>query len=130
MSRQSVRIGAILCFLAVAFGAFGAHAFRTRVSPEMLEIFRTGALYHFLHGLALIAFGSVHARFPEKKANLITACFCVGVVIFSGSLYALALSGQRWLGAITPIGGGFFLLGWAVLAYASNSVNVVAESTP
>jgi uncharacterized membrane protein YgdD (TMEM256/DUF423 family) len=116
--RKFLEVGALLAFLGVAAGAFGAHWLRERVPAEMLEVFRTGALYQMIHALALVALGSSGARlgsWGERSAWL----FIVGTVLFSGSLYALALSGVRVWGAVTPLGGICFLAGWLCLFVAA-----------
>ncbi len=109
-----VRLAGILGFAGVALGAFGAHALRTRVEPRFIEIWQTGVQYHLLHVLALLALAALGQRVARPTA--VAALFTAGIVIFSGSLYALVLTGQRWLGAITPMGGVAFLIGWALLA--------------
>jgi uncharacterized membrane protein YgdD (TMEM256/DUF423 family) len=114
-----VALGAALAGLAVAAGAFGAHALRARLEPGDLQVFETAARYQMYHGLALIAAGWVMDRWPGPLANAAAWCFLVGVVLFSGSLYALTLSGVRGLGAITPLGGLAFLAGWGCLAVAA-----------
>jgi uncharacterized membrane protein YgdD (TMEM256/DUF423 family) len=104
-------------FLAVAFGAFGAHGLRARLSPDMLAVFETGVRYHMYHALALMLTAAAIGRMGS--ARLLVAAgwlFAVGIVLFSGSLYALALTGTAVLGAITPLGGLAFLAGWACLA--------------
>ena len=107
-------IGATLAFLAVAFGAFGAHALRERISTELLAVFQTGVQYQAMHALALLALGLAAPDRPWiRRASWL---FVAGVVVFSGSLYALALTGTRSFGAITPLGGVCFLLGWGILA--------------
>ena len=98
MTRTFFALGALSALLAVAAGAFGAHALRARLVPDMQTVFETGARYHMYHALAL---------------------FVAGTVLFSGSLYLLALTGQRWLGAITPLGGLALIAGWAALAWAA-----------
>ena len=113
-----IRIGAILGFLGVALGAFGAHALRERLSPASLEVWHTAVLYHLLHALVLLSIGFyVRATGSDLKTSAVF--FLAGTVIFSGSLYALALSGVKPLGAITPIGGVCLLIGWALLAFKS-----------
>ena len=109
MNRLLVAIGAINAALAVAAGAFAAHGLRARLEPRALEVFETGARYHMYHALAIIAAGLVAARVPGWL-------FLAGIVLFSGSLYALALSDVKVLGAITPLGGLAFLVGWVWLA--------------
>ena len=118
-SRQLVALGASMAGLAVAAGAFGAHALRARLAPGDLLVFETGARYQMYHGLALIAAGWIAERWPGPLASAAGWCFVAGIVLFSGSLYALTLSGVRALGAITPIGGVCFLAGWACLAMAA-----------
>jgi len=110
-----IRIAAVLAFLGVALGAFGAHALRDRLSPALLQVWNTAVLYHLLHAVALFALGLFMRATGAQLATgawLLTA----GVIVFSGSLYALALSGIKPLGAITPLGGVLFLAGWAWLA--------------
>ena len=109
-------IGAVFGFLAVAAGAFGAHALSARLEPDLLEIFETGARYQLIHALALIAVRLVLGRGVARSAVIAGWLFTIGVVIFSGSLYALALTGIRSFGAITPIGGLALLGGWLALA--------------
>lgn len=107
--------GGAFGFLGVALGAFGAHGLKARVSPEMLEVFRTGAHYQLLHALALLAVVALGSKVEPRWAKVAGTLFAVGVVIFSGSLYALALSGVRQLGAVTPLGGVCLLAGWLSL---------------
>ena len=111
-------LGALLGFLSVAFGAFGAHALRARLDPEMLAVFETGVRYQFLHAVALLFVGQ-HAASPARSGvRLSGTLFVIGIAVFSGSLYALALSGVRLWGAVTPLGGASFLAGWLALAWA------------
>ena len=117
MERTFFTMGALLAGLAVAAGAFGAHALRDRVAPDMLAIFETGVRYQMYHALALLGVAWATARWPDSSAVLAGWCFVAGIVIFSGSLYVLALTGVRWLGAITPLGGLAFLAGWALLVW-------------
>ena len=114
MSRASVGIAGLLGFSAVALGAFGAHGLRDRLGPGMLEIYRTGALYHLVHAVAALAVALSSDRL--KRGALIVAFLAMGVVVFSGSLYALAVTGRTGLGAVTPVGGLCFLIAWALLA--------------
>ena len=115
MSRIALlRFGAALCFLAVALGAFGAHALKAALqSNGMLEVWNKAVLYHFLHGVALAAL-ALHGAGNRATCFL----FVAGILLFSGSLYAMALANVRWLGAITPLGGLCFLAGWAWLMIA------------
>src|ERR1044071_9390539 len=120
MERTFFALASILGGLAVALGAFGAHALKARLSADMLQIFETGVRYHFYHALALGLVVVAIQYWP--KTNLPTLAgwlFIAGIVIFSGSLYLLAITGIRWLGAITPIGGVAFIAGWACLALAA-----------
>lgn len=118
LARRFLPIAALYGFTAVALGAFGAHALKASLSPDALNQFETGARYLMYHGLALGLVAT--ARVPGVRAAHISAiCFTVGPLIFSGSLFLLALTGQRWLGAITPIGGVFQLAGWVALGLAS-----------
>lgn len=102
--------------LAVAFGAFGAHALRTRLDPYAMGIFETAVQYHFAHSLALLAVALLYrsAQAP-RLLGFAGLAFSAGLVLFSGSLYLLAVSGLRWLGAITPLGGMAFIAGWSLL---------------
>lgn len=117
--RLWLGLGSAYGFLAVALGAFGAHALKARLSPEMLGIWRTGVDYHFYHALALLLLGLLARQAPSAALNAAGVCFAAGVLLFSGSLYALALSELRVLGAITPAGGLLFLTGWLLLGYAA-----------
>jgi uncharacterized membrane protein YgdD (TMEM256/DUF423 family) len=112
-----VALGALSAFLAVALGAFGAHALRDRLAPDLLAVFETGARYHLVHAVAIVVVGFAEARLPAVRVSGIL--FLVGTLLFSGSLYALALTGVRAFGAVTPLGGLAFLVGWAWLAWAA-----------
>jgi uncharacterized membrane protein YgdD (TMEM256/DUF423 family) len=109
-------VGAIAAGVAVMLGAFGAHGLKSRVEPEMLAVFETGVRYHMYHALALLAVGWAATRWPSPLIAASGWAFLAGIVIFSGSLYLMTLTGARWLGAITPIGGVAFILGWIALA--------------
>ena len=111
MKRTPLILAGLAGASGVAFGAFGAHALRDTLSPPMLEIFDTAARYHLVHAAALLAVAAVPGRFATAAAW----CFAGGIVVFSGSLYALALTGERWLGAVTPVGGAAFVAGWLCL---------------
>jgi uncharacterized membrane protein YgdD (TMEM256/DUF423 family) len=113
-------VAAINGFLAVAAGAFGAHGLQGRLDPHALSVFETGARYQMYHALA-IGLAALAARgAASPAANAAAIFFLVGIVLFSGSLYALALTGMRGLGIITPFGGLSFLVGWAALAWAAS----------
>ncbi len=115
VARRSLAIGAALGLLGVAAGAFGAHALRDAVSARDLEIWQTGAHYQQLHALVLVAIG-MGVRAPGRALAVAAVLFTLGVVVFSGSLYAMVLGGPRVLGAVTPLGGLCFMVGWAALA--------------
>ncbi len=119
MDRTFLALGAISAAISVAAGAFGAHALKARLTPDLLAIFETGARYEMYHafGLALAAWAV--ARYPGAAAVWAGWLFVAGTVIFSGSLYALALTGVRALGAVTPLGGVAFIAGWIALAAAA-----------
>ena len=104
--------------LAVLLGAFGAHALKTRLSPEMLQVYKTGVEYQFYHALGLLLIGLIGFQIDSKWLRWSGILLIVGIVIFSGSLYALSISGIKTLGAITPIGGLSFVAGWISLAIA------------
>lgn len=119
-ARTAVTLGGIGMFVAVAAGAFGAHLLKGRLEPEMATVWQTAVTYQAWHALALMGMGSLLAHWPGKRGFAIAAwLFLAGIVLFSGSLYALALTGVRGLGAVTPLGGAAFLAGWAVLAWSA-----------
>lgn len=115
MTRLFFILAAASGFIAVAAGAFGAHALKARLTPEMLAIFETGARYQMFHVVGLLAAACAAERWPGRAVNVAGWCFVAGTLIFSGSLYALALTGVRALGAVTPAGGVLFLVGWLLL---------------
>lgn len=115
-----VSIAAVSGFLAVALGAFGAHGLKGKLSPDMLAVYETAVQYHFWHTLALLGVAILLQQGLESGLLRWSGwLFSLGILIFSGSLYVLAISGIKWLGAITPIGGLMFLIAWALLAIAS-----------
>ena len=116
MQKTFMAWGAVFMALSVAIGAFGAHMLEGRISADELATFETGVHYHMIHGIAVIITGLAAGLFGEsKKLFWAGVLFIVGIFIFSGSLYVLSLSGIKWLGAITPIGGVSFIAGWLVL---------------
>ena len=119
MERVFFGLGAASAMLAVAAGAFGAHALRARITPEHLTVFETGARYQMYHALALLAVAWTVARWPGSLPVYAGWLFVLGSILFSGSLYILALTGIRWWGAVTPIGGVAFLAGWLCLVLAA-----------
>lgn len=112
-------VGSLAGFFAVALGAFAAHGLKHRLSAELLAAFETGARYQMFHALALLAVALLSSRAASPAASVAGWAFTLGILLFSGSLYLLALSGVRWLGAITPLGGVAFLVGWVALAVAA-----------
>src|SRR5215470_20293302 len=119
MDRLFATFGSISALIAVAAGAFGAHALRGRLAPDLLAVFETGARYQMYHALALLAVAWIASRSPSPLATWSGYLFVLGTVLFSGSLYALALSGVRIFGAVTPLGGLAFMAGWICLAVAA-----------
>lgn len=120
MAKLFITLASLSGMLAVAFGAFGAHALKSRLDDYALGVFQTAVQYHFYHSLALLAVGVV--AFSQPETALLRSSgwlFIIGIVIFSGSLYLLSISGMRWLGAVTPLGGLAFIAGWGCLAAAS-----------
>jgi uncharacterized membrane protein YgdD (TMEM256/DUF423 family) len=117
MERTFVGIGSMMALIAVAAGAFGAHALKERLSPELLATFEVAARYHMYHALGIIAVAWTTSRWPGSAPA--GWFFLAGIVIFSGSLYLLAITGHRWLGAVTPLGGLAFLTGWLALAWSA-----------
>ncbi|WP_237173522.1 DUF423 domain-containing protein [Paracandidimonas lactea] len=118
-TRHVVTIAAILMLLGVAAGAFGAHGLKRVVSTDMLGIWHTAVLYQLVHGLGMLLAALLAQQFGSALFNAAATVMLAGVLIFSGSLYALVLTGATWLGAITPIGGMAFLAGWGILAWAA-----------
>jgi uncharacterized membrane protein YgdD (TMEM256/DUF423 family) len=119
MDRFFFAAGSLLAFLAVALGAFAAHSLKARLSGDMLTIFETGVRYHMYHALALLLTAALAGRFDGRSIVAAGWLFVAGIVLFSGSLYVLAVTGVTTFGAITPIGGVAFLAGWICLAVAA-----------
>ena len=119
MGQIFITISAVLGFLGVALGAFGAHGLKSKLSADMMAIFETGARYHLIHAVALFGIGILARQMDVTAIKVAGISMIFGILVFSGSLYALAISGVRVLGAITPIGGLGFLIGWAALAVAT-----------
>ena len=118
-ARLTLVLASVAMFLAVALGAFGAHALKARLSAEMTAVWQTAVQYHAWHGLAIFGVGLLMRISPELRGLAAVAwCFLAGIVVFSGSLYLLAATGVTGLGAVTPVGGIAFLAGWATLAWA------------
>lgn len=117
--RHLIAIAAVNLFIAIAAGAFGAHALKTYLSPDMLMVWQTAVQYQMLHGLALLALANLITRWDAKKIRFSAIGMILGIVLFSGSLYLLAYTGIRVLGAVTPFGGVAFLVAWAYLAWTA-----------
>ena len=119
-ARLAIVAASLLMAAAVALGAFGAHALKARVAPDMLAVWQTGVTYHAWHALALFLLGLLMLHVPASIALRYAAwLFVAGIVLFAGSLYLLALGGPRWFGAITPFGGVAFIAGWIAVAIAA-----------
>lgn len=116
MNRTFVSLGAVLALVGVALGAFGTHALRDKVTPKDLETWHTAVQYHTLHAVGLVVIGLLCAHSGAKLVRTAGWLHVAGIAVFGGSLYVLVLSGQRWLGAVTPLGGLCFLSGWLALA--------------
>ena len=120
MAKLFITLASLSGMLVVAFGAFGAHALKNRLDDYSLGVFQTAVQYHFYHSLALLAVGVIALSQPHSVLLRSSGwLFLIGILIFSGSLYLLSVSGMRWLGAITPLGGLAFIAGWGCLAAAS-----------
>jgi uncharacterized membrane protein YgdD (TMEM256/DUF423 family) len=113
-----VRAACLFMFLAVALGAFGAHAIRGRISDYYLDVYKTAVLYQFIHALGLCVVAWLSTVSSDPKITLAGFLMAAGIIIFSGSLYVLSLTGIKWLGALTPIGGLCFLAAWGCLFLA------------
>ena len=119
MDRLFFGVGSLSALLAVAAGAFGAHALKVRLTPDLLAVFETAVRYQLVHSLALLASAGAVSRWPMLATRLAGVFFIVGIVLFSGSLYVLTLSGLRGFGIVTPFGGVALMAGWACLAWAA-----------
>lgn len=117
MPRLFFILGAVAAGLGVALGAFGAHGLADRVTPERLETFKTGVQYHLIHALALFVVSWAATQWPGWAVAASGYLFLAGLVLFSGSLYLLVLTDTPWLGAVTPLGGVAFIVGWGLLAW-------------
>lgn len=118
MTNLFLTLAACSGFLAVAIGAFGAHGLESVLTPESMRTYQTGVQYHFYHSLALFGVAILSAQTePARLMSIAGWSFVAGILLFSGSLYVLSVTGIRWLGAITPLGGVAFLIGWGSLAW-------------
>ena len=119
MFRVLLLLAALFGFTGVGLGAFAAHGLKGQLSAEYLAVFQTGVHYQMLHALALLGLAALRQRLGGRLLTAAGVCFCVGILLFSGSLYALTLSGISALGMITPVGGLMFLAGWLCLGLAA-----------
>lgn len=117
--RQLIILAALNMIAAVGAGAFGAHGLKQMISTDLLAVWQTGVLYHLIHALGLFIVALLAARYGASLFTTAGLIMFVGIVLFSGSLYILALTGTRWLGIVTPIGGVAFLVSWALVAWAA-----------
>lgn len=117
--RQLTILAAINLLIAVGAGAFGAHGLKRLVTPELLSVWQTGVMYHLIHGLGLFIIALLGARYGSPLLSAAGLVMFIGIVLFSGSLYVLTLTGTHWLGAITPVGGAAFLAAWTMVALAA-----------
>jgi uncharacterized membrane protein YgdD (TMEM256/DUF423 family) len=108
-----IKIGGLLGFLGVVLGAFGAHAFKSAMTQDMIEIYKTGVLYHLIHSIVILGIGF----YADSRFNKAAIFFMIGIILFSFSLYLLAITSISWLGIITPFGGISFLIGWGLVIY-------------
>ena len=118
MAKTILMTASVLLALAVALGAFGAHGLKSQLSTDMLQTYKTGVEYHFYHALGLLLIGILAVSFPSELLKWSAILLTVGIILFSGSLYVLAVSGIKWLGAVTPVGGLSFIAGWVLLFLA------------
>ena len=121
MNKNTVGIGAVSALVAVALGAFGAHYVKSLVGQELTVAWETATRYHFYHALAILFLGMAHEQLGAATTRRIVSWFILGTVLFSGSLYALTLTGAKFLGPVTPVGGLCFLIGWSLLAKSTLS---------
>lgn len=118
MDRLFFTLGALSGFIGVALGAFAAHGLKSRLTPELLATFEIGVRYQMYHAFALLAVGWAQTRWPGQVLSASGWLFVAGTLLFSGSLYVLSLTGEKWLGAVAPVGGLALLGGWLCLAWA------------
>jgi len=118
MTKAILLTASAVLALAVIMGAFGAHALKARLANDLMQVYRTGVEYHFYHALGLLLLGVLSIQMPSSLMNWSGFCLTMGIFLFSGSLYGMALTGIKWLGAITPLGGISFIAGWVLLFFA------------
>ncbi len=118
MTKTILVTAAILLALGVMIGAFGAHGLKSRVTPDLLQVYKTGVEYHFYHALGLLLIGVLSFSMPSSYLNMAALFLFAGILIFSGSLYLLAITEIKWIGAVTPLGGLSFIVGWVLFVIA------------
>ena len=118
MSRIILLTATVFLALAVMIGAFGAHVLKPKITDDLMQVYRTGVEYHFYHALGLLLIGLLAYQIPSPMIGWSAFFLSAGIVLFSGSLYLLALTGTKWLGAVTPLGGVSFIAGWILLFVA------------
>ena len=122
---QFLFLGSVNAALAIMAGAFAAHGLKSKLSDHYLDVFQTGAQYHFYHAMALLIVGLMIQQFPEQGLLKWSGyLFLLGILLFSGSLYTLSITGIGWLGAVTPLGGVAFIVGWLMMAMVFFKINV------
>ena len=118
MSKTILLTASVVLTMAVIIGAFGAHGLKSHLTNEMMQVYKTGVEYHFYHALGLLLIGVLSVSMPSGLLNWSAIFLTLGIILFSGSLYILAITGIKWLGAITPLGGLSFIAGWIILFVA------------
>ena len=111
------KIASVFMFFGVVLGAFGSHALKAKLSDYSLDVYKTAVMYHFIHALGLFIVAWLSMTVADPKINIAGIFMVIGIILFSGSLYALALTGHKWLGAIAPLGGVSFLIAWSLLIF-------------
>lgn len=117
-----IQLGSALMFLAVALGAFGSHALKSRLSEYSLDVYKTAIFYHVIHAISLFIVAWLSTQTISPKVHHAGMCFISGIILFSGSLYLLSITNIKWLGAITPLGGMSFLMGWILLFLSAGAL--------
>ena len=118
MHKTILKTAAVFLVLAVALGAFGAHGLKSVLTEDLIQVYKTGVDYHFYHALGLLGIGVLPGHMPGRLLNWSAFCLGLGIILFSGSLYLMSITGIKWLGAITPLGGVSFIVGWVLLIVA------------
>jgi len=122
MPTNWLQVGSLLMFLGVALGAFGSHALKNKMDVHMMEVYKTAVLYHFIHAIAILVVAWLSSQQHTPVVQMAGRAFFLGIILFSGSLYLLSVTGIKWFGMITPFGGICFLAGWTYLFLASTKM--------